>query len=435
MKGSRVFIVCIVAFFALMFVVQLNLPQKYSWKATFSSKDKNPFGCYVFDSVMRRSLPNGYDVTGKTLYQLSKDNDRRNILVVTDELRAGKTDVNAIKNIAAGGGKVMLVCGSCPYGIDTLLMKNFNVSFGGYTYFSMKSLQYKIKNNIEGLRDTIYWCGGGIYGEAIYPGYSMMMDDKLKTDTLKDIEMLSRSKRFGGMEDYEIVCDSVSGTVPSDTATWVCNAARCKVGKGEVIFVSTPLFFTNYGILDGRTPEYIFRLMSYIAGQPVVRTTAYMKTPDMEEAEASPLRFFLSKPPLRTALYLTLLLIALLMIFTARRRQRVIPVIEPPVNRSLEFVRLIGTLYFRQKDHAGIVRTKFMLFAEELRRLIMVDVTDHADDSHTFAVIARHTGIDAGEVARIVCDIRKVADREVDVTEYGLKLYIDNMNMIINKIK
>lgn len=38
------------------------------------------------------------------------------------------------------------------------------------------------------------------------------------------------------------------------------------------------------------------------------------------------------------------------------------------------------------------------------------------------------------EVADIVTDIRRVADGEMEATEYGVRLYIDNMNMIIEKI-
>ena len=174
--------------------------------------------------------------------------------------------------------------------------------------------------------------------------------------------------------------------------------------------------------------------MSHISNNHVVRTTSYMKTQDMADAEASPLRFFLGQPPLRTALYLALLVITLFLIFNARRRQRVIPVVEQPQNRSLEFVKLIGTLYYHNKDHSDIVRKKFAFFAEELRRLLMVDITDRDADRHSFSVISSRTGLRLEEVENIISDIRKVADRESNVTEYGVRLYIDNMNMIINKI-
>ena len=73
------------------------------------------------------------------------------------------------------------------------------------------------------------------------------------------------------------------------------------------------------------------------------------------------------------------------MIFTARRKQRAIPVIREPENKSLEFAELIGTLYYQKKDHADLVRKKYLYFAEELRREMQVDVEEVAEDERSSA--------------------------------------------------
>ena len=119
-------------------------------------------------------------------------------------------------------------------------------------------------------------------------------------------------------------------------------------GKGSLTWVCTPLVFTNFGILDANNHEYIFRLLSEMGGLPVIRTEAY--GPAVQAAEQTPLRFIISQRPLRWALYLSLLVVLLSMIFGFRRRQRVIPVVEKPQNHLLEFVQLIGTLYYQQRD-------------------------------------------------------------------------------------
>lgn len=420
MKISRSFIIAISVLLILMFALQLNLPQRYSWIPTFSHKDKNPFGCYVFDSIMSQSVPSGYSVTDKTLYRICHDGNKVNVLIISDDINLSKTDVDAIKDIAGRGGNVLIAGNSKTYNTtsDSLMIKNFGACFK-YGYFSITSLKRKIKNDASGSRDTIHWSmDNDVYKDNIYPVYSMMIEDLMTADSADNTEVIAF--RTGDAQDKELRVSPV--------------AIRKEVGKGSVILVSTPLLFTNYGILDGSTSEYIFRLMSHISDNHVVRTTSYMKTQDMADAEASPLRFFLGQPPLRTALYLALLVITLFLIFNARRRQRVIPVVEQPQNRSLEFVKLIGTLYYHNKDHSDIVRKKFAFFAEELRRLLMVDITDRDADRHSFSVISSRTGLRLEEVENIISDIRKVADRESNVTEYGVRLYIDNMNMIINKI-
>lgn len=131
---------------------------------------------------------------------------------------------------------------------------------------------------------------------------------------------------------YEVEVDSVSTESEQDTLRYVPVAMTCPVGKGEVILVSTPLIFTNYGILDGNNSAYIFRLLSQMGEFPVVRTEGYVK--ETAETQQSPFRYLLSRQPLRWALYLTMIAILLFMIFTARRRQRVIPVIREPENKS-----------------------------------------------------------------------------------------------------
>lgn len=86
MKGSKGFAIGFTIFILLLFAVQLNMPGRFSWEPTFANKDRNPFGCYVFDSIMAQSLPQGYCVTKKTLYQISTGREKRNVLIVTDKL-------------------------------------------------------------------------------------------------------------------------------------------------------------------------------------------------------------------------------------------------------------------------------------------------------------------------------------------------------------
>lgn len=80
------------------------------------------------------------------------------------------------------------------------------------------------------------------------------------------------------------------------------------------------------------------------------------------QVQQSPFRYLLAHQPLRWALYLTMITIILFMIFTAKRRQRAIPVIQEPANKSLEFTELIGTLYFQKKESCGSGPKEVFLF-------------------------------------------------------------------------
>ena len=122
------------------------------------------------------------------------------------------------------------------------------------------------------------------------------------------------------------------------------------------------------------------------------------------------------------------------MLFTARRRQRAIPVIRKPENKSLEFTELIGTLYFQKKDHGDLVRKKYMYFAEELRREIQVDIEEVADDERSFSRIALKTGMNEEEIGVFIRTVRPVIYGGCDISVEQMKRYIDKMNEIISHI-
>ena len=67
--------------------------------------------------------------------------------------------------------------------------------------------------------------------------------------------------------------------------------------------------------------------------------------------------------------------------------------IREPANRNLEFAELIGTLYYQKKNHADLVRKKFIYFAESLRRNIQVYVEDDSDDNALSRRISRQSDL------------------------------------------
>jgi hypothetical protein len=61
-------------------------------------------------------------------------------------------------------------------------------------------------------------------------------------------------------------------------------------------------------------------------------------------------------PSLKWALYTILLLLAVLLFSEMKRRRKVIPVLTPPENSSLDFVTTIGRLYYQHKDNSDLAR-------------------------------------------------------------------------------
>lgn len=459
MKSSRNFLFAMLVLFVLFCLLQVNLPKKFVWSPTFSHVDKQPLGCFVFDSVLTQSLPNGYHVTKKTFFQLDQEHakEKISVLMVVDQHNLKQLDVKYLCNIARRGGKVMVVASSSlddGRNADTVVVgeleRTFKVRIEDGMYFSLRGILAGLKAHDNDMYDTIYWNNREtMYAAQPYKMFYNMVGGTLFVDSVPKVKRLAYTLSTAGYDykldslyvgdftGFDTIVDEKERIERIDTFAIkkVPTAVSVPYGKGEVIFVSSPLLFTNYGMLEGNTSVYIFRLMSYLADLPVYRTEAYVKTDAMLVAEQSPFREFIKRPPLRWALYLALLGVVLFMIFTARRRQRVIPIISKPANRSLEFIQLIGTLYYQRKDHVDLVRKKFKLFAEELRKTAGVDISDVNTDDREYLLLAEKTGMNSDRLKKVIRQIRLVLHSEGNISVEEMRSLIDAMDTIVRHAK
>lgn len=459
MKSSRNFLFAMLVLFVLFCLLQVNLPKKFVWSPTFSHVDKQPLGCFVFDSVLTQSLPNGYHVTKKTFFQLDQEHakEKISVLMVVDQQDLKQLDVKYLCNIARRGGKVMVVASSSlddGRNADTVVVdeleRTFKVRIEDGLYFSLRGILAGLKAHDNDMYDTIYWNNREtMYAAQSYRMFYNMVGGTLFVDSVPKVKRLAYTLSTAGYDykhdslyvgdftRFDTIVDKKERIERIDTFAIkkIPVAVSVPYGKGEVIFVSSPLLFTNYGMLEGNTSVYIFRLMSYLADLPVYRTEAYVKTDAMLVAEQSPFREFIKRPPLRWALYLALLGVVLFMIFTARRRQRVIPIMSKPANRSLEFIQLIGTLYYQRKDHVDLVRKKFKLFAEELRKTAGVDISDVNTDDREYLLLAEKTGMNSDRLKKVIRQIRLVLHSEGNISVEEMRSLIDAMDTIVRHAK
>lgn len=459
MKSSRNFLFAMLVLFVLFCLLQVNLPKKFVWSPTFSHVDKQPLGCFVFDSVLTQSLPNGYHVTKKTFFQLDQEHakEKISVLMVVDQQDLKQLDVKYLCNIARRGGKVMVVASSSlddGRNADTVVVdeleRTFKVKIEDGIYFSLRGILNGLRAHDNDMYDTIYWNNREtMYAAQSYRMFYNLVGGTLFVDSVPKVKRLAYTLSTAGYDykhdslyvgdftRFDTIVDKKERIERIDTFAIkkVPAAVSVPYGKGEVIFVSSPLLFTNYGMLEGNTFVYIFRLMSYLADLPVYRTEAYVKTDAMLVAEQSPFREFIKRPPLRWALYLALLGVVLFMIFTARRRQRVIPIMSKPANRSLEFIQLIGTLYYQRKDHVDLVRKKFKLFAEELRKTAGVDISEVNTDDSEYLLLAEKTGMNCDRLKKVIRQIRLVLHSEGNISVEEMRSLIDAMDTIVRHAK
>lgn len=473
MKVSRSYIWFIVVAILVCFAVSLRMPRQFVWKATFLSSDRQPFGCYVFDSIMAQTLPNGYSVSRRTFSQIAADTagSRKNILVLSDFVSMSRLDFRAMDSLLRHGSKVTVAtCGTSDL-VDSVMAADYGFYIDVFpsSNFSVASVKRALQDDMQNAYDTVVWCAADRrYRTSSYRMYSQLVSGLVVTDksrsrsvrydtlvshtlnyiypymqcpyfpsVAKRIRAAARSSKdtLRCASDYYEYYDEWRGkeVEGGKSATFALAATR-KVGRGELTVVSLPYIYTNYGVLSPDVSPLLMRLMTQMSDRPVLRTTSYMQTDADIDAEMSPMRYILSRKPLRHAYWLLLSVLLLFGVFKARRRQRIIPVIVPPANYSLEFARLVGTLYWQRGDNADLLRKKFRLFAERLRTALLVDVVAAKPDAAAIALIARRTAMPPTDVAAAIDRLRLDYWTEGTIGDREMRWAIDIMDRMMRLI-
>jgi len=170
---NKRFLFFIAVFLVFVFVMQWKVPSQFVWNPTFSHGDSQPFGCLVFDSLMRRSVPAGYEVTRKTFAQLEREGYGRKphaILVQAVGFQPTATDLRAMERLLKAGCKVFV---ATSYMDRDSLAVDLNVTVSGSSGFSPSWVRSSIENRSIPY-DTLQWGCQPPYHEKAFPAYRAM---------------------------------------------------------------------------------------------------------------------------------------------------------------------------------------------------------------------------------------------------------------------
>ena len=122
MTNRTKFIIGILLLLGIIFAIEYRMTKKFVWIPTYSHTDAQPFGCMLFDSVMQASLPNGYTISKKTIWQMRHDSvftKKKSILIATDDF-IYNSDIRDIFGLVEDGHTILLAAKRLNYLTDTL---------------------------------------------------------------------------------------------------------------------------------------------------------------------------------------------------------------------------------------------------------------------------------------------------------------------------
>ncbi|MCL4278264.1 MAG: hypothetical protein KJZ60_01035, partial [Ignavibacteriaceae bacterium] len=104
-------------------------------------------------------------------------------------------------------------------------------------------------------------------------------------------------------------------------------------------------------------------------------------------------------------------------LFYGRRKQRIIPVIKPLSNTTLEFVETVGNLYYQQKDYKNIADKKIIYFLDHIRNKYFIRTSSF--DNETLKKIAEKSSIPETIIKSVFKEIENITASQ-KVTEQEL---------------
>ena len=339
-KRSKIALYAIGAVIVLMMIAEITKPKALNWRDSYTATDKIPLGCYVLFNELKEASNTPIKIATKTAFEnlkTVKSSKKTVSLFINNGISFDKQDSESLIKYVENGNSVFIST-NYMYGVlsDTL---NIRIGSDYNNFFKKPSLNSftspYLKSNERPFNDVIensFFTSLDTLNAVALGTTKVKKTDKIKNDTIPDTNINFIKVPFGN--------------------------------KNGAFYIHTnPFAFSNYHMLNGND-IYAATVLSFLPKHPIIWDNYYKSG---RKVISSPLRFVLQNQALKWAFYVTLSTLILFVIFKGKRTQRIIPVVEPLKNATLDFTKTIGDLYYQHGDFTNIINSKIQYFLEHIR--------------------------------------------------------------------
>jgi hypothetical protein len=361
MRRKRLTIGLTVGLLSILIVFEVLKPAPVDWTLDFRQSSKKPNGCFVF---------------AKSLHGLLKSH----------EIRVNKLNILEFLAADSAQNNDLLLYITDNFNIDSVEVDHLLASVvKGKTLF-ISALSFS-----DRMADTLNF---------EISGTPLVQSSRQASFILKDNVFEHSSKyRFTGIEHAGFSkLDSAKTCILGSDTSGNANFISMHLGKGIIYLHLAPQVFANNPILY-MDKDYALALSAYFANSVIIWDEYVKPGNAFMQGASTPLRYILSEPLLKTAYILFLITLFLLIVLGSKRRQRIIPVIVPPVNASLEFVNIIAGLYMGTANNLSMAEKKFTYFCDYIRTHYFI--SEIAENDQFYTRVAEKSGAAADAIRAI----------------------------------
>lgn len=381
-KTFKIYAIIFIVLMVILALFEVNKKETVDWRKNFNVNEKSPFGLFVFNNEAKDLFKKDLKKIEQTPYDYYGQHKKEvhNILVIENEI--DKESWNEILNQVSKGSDAMLIVSRVP--------KEISDSIGYYD----AEISFEEQNVLK-LTDTKY------------------QNDFIKLD------------KFPSGRGFTFIKPQVEilGKTVEENNSDQANFIKTKFGKGTIYVHTEPLFMTNYYLLKPGNIKYAQDVFSYLDD----KETLWFVDGNTKVSRFF-LRFILSNPALQYAWWIFLGGLILFIVFNAKRKQRIVPIIEPLKNTSVDFVKSIGNLYLQEGDFHDMMAKKAQYFLNKVRMDLLIDTKD-LDEEFTKKLHLK-TGKPIEVINEAVNLIKKAQDPYASVHKEDLTV----MNKMLDEI-
>ncbi len=380
-KTFKIYAVIFVIVMIILVLFEANKTERTDWRKNFDINQKSPFGLFVFNNEVNTLFKNKIKKISETPYNYYQaDKKPHNILVIEENI--DKESWHKILDQVSDGSDAMLIVSEMP--------KEISDSIGYYD----SQISFEDENVLK-LTDKTF---------------------------INDFIHLDKFPSGRGFTFIKPGVEVLGKTVEKNN-TDQANFIKIKFGKGKIYVHCEPLFITNYYLLKRGNARYAQDVFSYLDD----RETIWFVENDAKVSQFF-LRFILSKPALKYAWWVLLGGLVLFIFFNAKRKQRIVPIIEPLKNTSVDFVKSIGNLYLQEGDFHDMMAKKAQYFLNKVRMDLLID-TQHLDTE-----FAKKLHLKTGKPMEMIDEAIHLIKKAQDPYAQVMKEDLAKMNTLLDEI-
>lgn len=315
----------------LLILVEFFKKDELNWSPTFSAYDEIPYGCQViYEMAEKGKWANNIERSNKTFYEYFKTDtgSYTTVFIANKILFDNESLKSLLKHVSKGNTSLI----ASPYSSKQIL-DHFNIN---------------LNQNPINKSNRVITLGG----------------KNIINDTLKQFVKFQYSRSFKWPKSQKNVkaLGNNSGQA---------NFIEVRHGKGRFLLSIDPQLFTNFYLIKNISTKYAIMVFSMLPPDKRIVWDDYLIYGNRKPK--SEMRYVLSSMPMRIAFYMLTIILLLIIGLAWRRKQRMIPVIDPVNNTSADLVNTLTNLYLSNKNNKSIANYLVRNFRIKTNRKFLIN--------------------------------------------------------------